>query len=84
MRIFISYSHLDTRFVNQLTADLQRNGIEVWIDQSGIRGGEAWSKAIVEGINNCDAFLSVLSPNSTASRNVTKELSIADSRQNQI
>ena len=79
MRIFISYSHSDTVFVNKLTADLQRNGIDVWIDQSGIKGGEAWSKAIVEGINNCDAFLSVLSPNSTASRNVTKELSIADS-----
>jgi hypothetical protein len=80
MHIFISYSHQDAAFVNRLTQDLQRQQIDVWIDQQGIQGGEAWRKAIVEGINQCDAFLIVLSPDAAASRNVTKELSIADER----
>lgn len=80
MHIFISYSHQDNAFVNRLTQDLQRQQIDVWIDQQGIQGGEAWRKAIVDGINQCDAFLIVLSPDSTTSRNVTKELSIADER----
>jgi hypothetical protein len=78
MRIFISYSHQDNAFVTRLTGDLKQHGLDVWIDQSGIRGGDAWRKAIVEGIDTCDAFIAVLSPNYTASRNVAKELSIAD------
>jgi hypothetical protein len=80
MRVFISYSHDDGEFANRLADDLRFYNFEVWIDQHGIQGGDAWRKAIVEGIDSSEAFLIILSPTAMASRNVAKELNIADER----
>lgn len=77
--IFISYSRDDSDFVNGLIADIEKRGVEVWIDRQDISGGEAWRAAIAEAIRSCDAFVIVLSPNSTVSKNVSRELSIAES-----
>jgi tetratricopeptide (TPR) repeat protein len=76
--IFISYSRDDSDFVNGLIADIEKRGIEVWIDRQDISGGETWRAAIAEAIRSCDAFVIVLSPNSTVSKNVSRELSIAE------
>lgn len=77
--IFISYSRDDSDFVNSLIAGIEKRGVEVWIDRQDIPGGETWRAAIAEAIRSCDAFVIVLSPNSTVSKNVSKELSIAES-----
>jgi tetratricopeptide (TPR) repeat protein len=82
--VFISYSRKDSSFVDQLIRDLENAGIEVWIDREDIRGGDRWRPAIVESIRNCQAFLLVLSPNSVASENVSKELSIAETHKRRI
>ncbi len=77
--VFISYSRKDAEFALKLTADLERRGIQVWIDQGDIVAGDAWRKQIVEGIQSCRVFLVILSPRSATSENVVKELSIAES-----
>ncbi|MGH9834053.1 MAG: TIR domain-containing protein, partial [Blastocatellia bacterium] len=77
--IFISYSRNDNDFVNGLIADIEKRGAEVWLDRQDISGGETWRAAIAEAIRSCDAFVIVLSPNSTVSKNVSRELSIAES-----
>jgi tetratricopeptide (TPR) repeat protein len=77
--IFISYSRDDSDFVNGLIADIEKRGVEVWIDRQDISGGETWRAAIAEAIRSCEAFVIVLSPNSTVSKNVSRELSIAES-----
>lgn len=79
-QIFVSYSRQDIEFVNALVADLEGHGFAVWIDRSAIQGGDSWRKSIVDAINACDVFLIVISPRSVASRNVTKEISMADER----
>jgi hypothetical protein len=79
-KVFISYSRHDTDFVNRLVADLEGRRFSVWIDRSAIQGGDSWRKSIVDAINACDIFLIVISPNSVSSRNVTKEISMADER----
>ena len=84
MLIFISYSHQDTAFVTTLTRDLQSQHFEIWVDNTSIQGGAEWRKSIVDGINACDAFIVVMSPHAVASRNVVKEISMADERKKRI
>jgi hypothetical protein len=82
--IFISYSRGDSQFVDGLIRDLERKGIHVWVDREDIEGGTAWRAAISDAIRQCRAFLIVLSPNSTRSKNVSRELSLAESHDRMI
>jgi len=75
--VFISYSRKDVQTVEDIVARLKKDKFEVWFDRESIKGGELWTVAIVEAIDNADAFVLMLSPNSTASDNVRKELHLA-------
>ncbi|MGH9307842.1 MAG: TIR domain-containing protein [Vicinamibacterales bacterium] len=75
--IFISYSRSDHPFVDDLIQELEENGFGVWVDRQDIRGGTQWRAAITQAIRDCEAFLVVLSPNSTGSKNVGRELELA-------
>ena len=54
--------------------ELERRGVNVWIDRESIEGGDSWRAAILEAIRECSAFLLIISPNSTGSKNVSREL----------
>jgi hypothetical protein len=82
--IFISYSRLDSEFVNRLIGELDSKGLKVWIDRDDIEGGEKWRAAIVQAISLCRAFLLILSPNSANSRNVSTELTLAENKERRI
>ena len=79
MKVFVSYSRRDTEFVDRLDRDLTMLGHEVWIDRSDLVGGgeDRWRRSIVNAIRDSEAMLIVLSPNSVASENVERELSVA-------
>jgi hypothetical protein len=63
-RIFVSYSHRDRSFVDELRSHLsllQRQGlIDVWHD-SEITAGEEWSKVIDEQLETADIILLLVS-----------------------
>lgn len=82
--IFISYSRKDQETTNQIVARLKERGFPVWIDYEGIKGGKLWRVEIVEAIDNADAFVLMLSPNSAASDNVRKEVDLAESSNRKI
>lgn len=77
--IFLSYSRKDTAYVDALHAALTRAGHDVWIDRRGIGGGTEWRTEIVTAIESADHFVLVLSPASITSRNVRKEIGVAES-----
>lgn len=79
-KIFVSYSRADTKTVNRLIEDLEAVGFQVWVDRSGIRGGEIWRQEIVEAIVTSDAMVLVLSNHSVESDNVRKEVDLAELR----
>ncbi len=72
-KVFLSYSRKDLKFVKQLAADLQQAGYDVWYDLSNIEGGDRWATEIQTAIDNCDACITVISPNSIISEWVEKE-----------
>ncbi len=82
--IFISYSSKDREQALQLIELLSSAGLSVWIDQSGIDVATSWSGEIVDAIEECKAFVVLLSPNSVVSVNVVKEVSLAAERRKKI
>jgi hypothetical protein len=45
---------------------LREAGIEVWLDQSELRGGDAWDAAIRKQIKACTLFMPIISANTRA------------------
>lgn len=78
--VFVSYSRRDSDTADQLVRNLEAAGYKVWIDREGILGGDEWRSQIVNAIDDCTAFMILLTPNSVASRNVRKELDLAENR----
>ena len=45
---------------------LRAAGIEIWFDQSELRGGDAWDRLIRKQIHDCALFMPIISDNSQA------------------
>lgn len=76
-RVFISYSHTDSKFVNELADKLQASGVDVWIDKWKIKVGDSITGKINEGIGESDFLLVVLSQRSVRSKWVQEEINAA-------
>ena len=74
--VFVSYSSRDKDAVRSLTQDLQDADEQVWMDQR-LAGGDAWWRAILEQIRDCDVFIFALSQNSIESKPCQAELQYA-------
>jgi TolB-like protein len=61
--VFISYASQDAEAAGRLCEALRAAGIEVWFDQSELRGGDAWDQSIRKQIKTCALFLPVISRN---------------------
>lgn len=74
--IFISYSHKDKGYVHKLQKALQEEGFEVWADDR-IDYGTEWPTIIQSHLDNCDAFIVVLSETAFKSKWVQNEVTRA-------
>jgi TolB-like protein len=61
--VFLSYASQDAGAAKRICDALRAVGIEVWFDQSELRGGEAWDQTIRQRIHDCQLFLPVISAN---------------------
>jgi TolB-like protein len=59
--IFLSYSSQDAEAVRRICVALRAAGLEVWFDQSELRGGDAWDASIRRQIRDCALFVPVIS-----------------------
>jgi len=75
--IFISYSRRDSEQALSLAERLRASGASVWMDTAVLSAAETWSAEIVNAIESCSHFILLLSNDSVASINVTKEVSLA-------
>lgn len=75
--IFISYSRKDAELAIALAERLRETGATVWMDTVAIVAAQTWSAEIVNAIKECKALVVLLSPDSVASQNVTKEVALA-------
>ena len=80
--VFLSYASQDANAARRIAAALSVAGIEVWLDQSELRGGDVWDQKIRREIHDCSLFIPVISAN-TASRHegyFRLEWNLADQR----
>ena len=61
--VFLSYASQDVEAAQRICEALRGAGIEVWFDQSELRGGDAWDHSIRKQIKTCALFIPVISRN---------------------
>jgi TolB-like protein/Flp pilus assembly protein TadD len=59
--VFLSYASQDAAAAARICEALRSAGIEVWFDQSALRGGDVWDQMIRKQIKTCAAFIPVIS-----------------------
>jgi TolB-like protein len=64
--VFLSYASQDQAAAARICTALRATGVEVWFDQSELRGGDAWDAAIRKQIKSCALFIPVISVNAHA------------------
>src|SRR5881394_2372469 len=66
--VFLSYASQDAEPVRRICDALRAAGVEVWFDQSELRGGDAWDQKIRKQIKDCALFLPIVSAHTQARR----------------
>ncbi|HYC09247.1 MAG TPA: TIR domain-containing protein [Steroidobacteraceae bacterium] len=64
--VFLSYASQDTEAARRICEALRATGVEVWFDQSELRGGDAWDHSIRRQIKTCALFIPVVSRHTRA------------------
>jgi TolB-like protein/Tfp pilus assembly protein PilF len=64
--VFISYASQDAEAAQRICEALRAAGIEVWFDQSALRGGDVWDQKIRREIHDCALFVPIISANTTS------------------
>jgi TolB-like protein len=84
--VFLSYASQDAEPAQKICEALRAAGIQVFLDQSELRGGDAWDQKIRREIHDCALFIPVISAH-TASRHegyFRLEWDLADQRTHMI
>ena len=64
--VFPSYASQDAPAMRRICDALHAVGLDVWFDQSALRGGDAWDASIRRQIKECMLFVPVISANTQA------------------
>ncbi len=64
--VFLSYASQDADAAARICDALRAAGVEVWLDKSELRGGDAWDAKIKKHIHECALFIPVISANTNA------------------
>jgi CheY-like chemotaxis protein len=72
--IFISYSRVDWKnFVEPMVQQMRDAGLNIWLDQTLLEGGQDWLDKINEVLDTCDYMVLCVSPDALKSPNVKIE-----------
>ncbi len=77
MSCFISYSNVDSEFIQKLYGGLKENKVPVWLDREDLKIGDRTQNTIDKAIRVRDKLMVILSKNSIASDWVEWEVSRA-------
>jgi class 3 adenylate cyclase len=66
--VFLSYASQDAAAARRICEALRAANVEVWFDQSELRGGDAWDHKIRRQIKACALFVPIISANTQARR----------------
>jgi TolB-like protein/cytochrome c-type biogenesis protein CcmH/NrfG len=64
--VFLSYASEDGEAAKRIAGALRSAGVEVWFDQSELRGGDVWDQKIRKQIHDCALFIPIISTHTQA------------------
>ena len=64
--VFVSYCSQDAEAAGRIAEALRAAGVEVWLDQSTLRAGDAWDAQIRKQIHDCALFVPLISAHTNA------------------
>ena len=64
--VFLSYASQDAEAATRICESLRAAGVEVWLDKSELRGGDAWDSQIKKQIRDCAVFVPLISAHTNA------------------
>ncbi|MBK8022047.1 MAG: toll/interleukin-1 receptor domain-containing protein [Chloroflexi bacterium] len=76
MHVFISYSHEDLDFAQNVKHELERRRIPVWIDEL-TPAGDDWRQDIEEALRRAYSLVLIITPDAMESQYVTYEWAFA-------
>jgi TolB-like protein/tetratricopeptide (TPR) repeat protein len=59
--VFLSYASQDAQAAQRIAEALRAAGIQVFLDKSELRGGDAWDQRIRQEIHDCALFIPIVS-----------------------
>lgn len=59
--VFLSYASEDANAAKRISDAFRAAGIDVWFDQSELRGGDLWQQSIQHQIRECRLFIPIIS-----------------------
>lgn len=77
MKVFISHSHETRDLAESVGKALRRAGLESWNLEQEILPGDNWAKRIAQGLEESQAMVVLLSPDSLDSTLVRREIEYA-------
>jgi hypothetical protein len=77
VKVFISYSGADEKWADRLRAALAKHDVQVWDPGLQIAPGENWALKYGKALENADAVVVLLSPDSVKSDWVRHEIQYA-------
>ena len=76
---FVSYSRADTVQQQKIVAELRGRGVNVWVDTENlVPGSPAWEREIERSIRGAIGIIVLLSPDSSDSQWVRREISFTE------
>ena len=76
-KIFISYSHKDTKHVQYMAEAYKAQGVEYFYDRHNLNPGDVYEEIIYQYIDSSDLFILCWSKNTAESKWVSKEINRA-------
>jgi hypothetical protein len=81
--LFLSYGRADRPLAEQFVKTAAARGVNVWYDED-IEGGRDWRERIVAALGSAKALVILFSEHSNDSRQLIKELAVADNMRKQV
>lgn len=76
MKVFISHAFTETQLAKRVADTLKEAGFQVW-DETQVWPGDNWAASLSQALEESEAMVVLLTPDSVRSTNVTHEISYA-------
>jgi len=77
LKVFLCYAHNDHAAVHTLRKHLEKDGVDVWVDEERLLGGANWEHEIRKAVRENDVVVVCLSKQFAAGGFHQKEVQIA-------